>query len=64
MKHPVSRWLRDAWVTGADLLVTAALITAAVLVHSRWLAAVAGLWSALTLRQGYLAVRARRSGRG
>jgi hypothetical protein len=56
-------WVHDAWVTGVDLLVTAALIAAGVLVHSRWLAGLAGLWAVLALRQGYLAVRSRRSGR-
>jgi hypothetical protein len=64
VRQHVAPWVRDAWVTGVDLLITAALITASVLVHARWLAAVAGLWAVLALRQGYLAVRTGRSGRG
>ncbi|ALV32246.1 hypothetical protein [Streptomyces sp. CdTB01] len=57
------KWARDVWVTGLDVLVTAVVMTGAVLLQARWLAALAGLWAVLALRQGWLAVRAfRRSG--
>ncbi|WP_448333741.1 hypothetical protein [Streptomyces sp. DSM 41534] len=55
-----AQWVRDASVTVVDLAVTAALVTAAMLLHARWLAAVGGLWALLTLRQGYLAARERK----
>ncbi|MFE5738677.1 hypothetical protein [Streptomyces celluloflavus] len=54
-----ARWVRDASVTAVDLVVTAALLTGAALLHARWLAAVGVLWALLTLRQGYLAARVR-----
>ncbi|MER6334282.1 hypothetical protein ABT298_34245 [Streptomyces sp. NPDC001034] len=38
-------------------MVTAALITGAMLLHARWLAAVGDLGALLALRQGYLAAR-------
>ncbi|MEU6019623.1 hypothetical protein ABZ826_38410 [Streptomyces sp. NPDC047515] len=55
-----AQWVRDALVTGMDLVVTAGLITGAVLLHHRWLAAVGGVWAVLALRQGQLITRARR----
>ncbi|WP_433456511.1 hypothetical protein ACQPXS_47080 (plasmid) [Streptomyces sp. CA-142005] len=53
-----SEWLRDAWVTGLDMLVVALTLTGTVLVRASWLAALAGVWAVLALRQGWLAVRA------
>lgn len=61
VRGPRERWVRDAWAAGADLLVTATVMTGALLGHSRLLAAVAGLWAVLTLRQGCLVTRSRRS---
>ncbi|MET8945414.1 hypothetical protein ABZX30_17975 [Streptomyces sp. NPDC004542] len=55
-----AQWVRDASVTVADLVITAALVMGAMLLHTRWLAAVGGLWALLTLRQGYLAARERK----
>ncbi|NEA59649.1 hypothetical protein G3I60_37190 [Streptomyces sp. SID13666] len=66
-KHPIGaepaagRWVRDGWVAAADLLMTVCALTGALALHARGLAALAGLWAVLTLRQGWLAVRARRS---
>jgi len=59
-----AEWVRDALITGVDVLVAALAATGAVVLQARWLAAVAGVWSVLALRQGWLAVRVlRRSGR-
>ncbi|MCB5908244.1 hypothetical protein [Streptomyces pinistramenti] len=55
-----AQWVRDASVTLMDAAVTAGLITGALLLRTRWLAAIGGVWAVLTLRQGYLAARARR----
>lgn len=52
--------LTDAWVAGGDLVLTASAMTGALLGHFLLLAAVAGLWAVLTLRQGYLAARSHR----
>jgi hypothetical protein len=60
---PAGHWLRDAWVTGADAVIATALVVSGLFTHIRWLAALAGLWAVLALRQGYLTVRTRRSGR-
>jgi hypothetical protein len=59
----VAAWVPDALTCGADVVVTAATASGAVTLQARWLAAVAGVWAVLALRQGWLAVRAfRRSG--
>ncbi|MBW8090974.1 MULTISPECIES: hypothetical protein [Streptomyces] len=55
-----AQWVRDASVTVVDLVITAALVTGAMLLHARWLTAIGGLWALLTLRQGYLAARERK----
>ncbi|MFF0130340.1 hypothetical protein ACFYTG_32290 [Streptomyces mirabilis] len=58
-----SPWVRDAWMTALDVLVTAVVVTGAMLLQVRWLAALGGVCAVLALRQGWLAVRAfRRSG--
>jgi hypothetical protein len=44
-------------------MMAAALTAAALMTRIRWLAALAGLWAVLALRQGYLAVRTRRDDR-
>lgn len=59
-----SEWVRDAWMTGVDVLVTAVQWTGAVLLRAHWLAALAGVWAVLALRQGWLTARAFRRGRG
>lgn len=58
-----SQWVRDAWMTGVDMLVTAVQWTG-VLHRAHWLAAPTGVWAVLALRQGWLTVRAFRRGRG
>lgn len=59
-----AEWVRDACVTVLDVLLAAAGVTGAVILQTRWLAALAGVWAVLALRQGWLAMRAfRRSGR-
>ncbi|MFI6352223.1 hypothetical protein ACIBJF_06040 [Streptomyces sp. NPDC050743] len=44
-------------MTGMDVLVAALAVTGALVLQARWLAAVAGVWSVLALRQGWLTVR-------
>ncbi|MFF0126206.1 hypothetical protein ACFYTG_10855 [Streptomyces mirabilis] len=51
------QWVRDACMTGLDALVAALAVTGAVVLQARWMAAVAGVWSVLALRQGWLTVR-------
>ncbi|MEU9282656.1 hypothetical protein AB0D87_47565 [Streptomyces sp. NPDC048342] len=54
-------------LTVVDLAVTLGVLAAGMATHHRWLGALAGAWLILTLRQGWLAVRAcrmRRSPRG
>ncbi|WP_405521860.1 hypothetical protein OG426_01750 [Streptomyces canus] len=53
-----AEWVRDAWLNGLDAAVAVLAVTEAVVLQARWLAAVAGLWLVLALRQGRLAVRA------
>ncbi|MDX3758023.1 hypothetical protein [Streptomyces sp. AK02-04a] len=63
MNWQVAAWVPDALMAGTDVVVTALTATGAVMPKARWLAAVAGVWAVLALRQGWLAVRAfRRSG--
>jgi hypothetical protein len=57
-------WVRDAWTTGLDVLVAALAVAGAVVLQVRWMAAVAGVWAVLALRQGWLAVRAFRRSAG
>ena len=58
-----TEWVRDAWMTGLDVLAAVLAVTGAVVLQVRWLAAVAGVWSVLALRQGWLSIRGfRRSG--
>jgi hypothetical protein len=50
-------------MTGVDVVVTVVQVTCAVLLQARGLAALAGVWAVLSLRQGRPAVRAyRRAG--
>lgn len=51
-------WVRDAWFAAADAIIAALAVAGAVALQARWLAAVAGLWSVLALRQGWLVIRA------
>ncbi|MEV0743233.1 hypothetical protein AB0I51_46730 [Streptomyces sp. NPDC050549] len=64
MTRNAGEWVWDAWVTGLDVLVAVLAVMGAVVLQARWLAAVAGVWAVLALRQGWLAVRAfrRRAG--
>ncbi len=52
-----AQWVRDACVTGLDALVSALAVTGAVVLQARWMAAVAGVWSVLAVRQGWLTAR-------
>lgn len=61
VRGPRERWVRDAGAAGVDLLVTATVMTGTLLGHSRRPAAVAGLWTVPTLRQGYLVARSHQS---
>ncbi|MFE7857878.1 hypothetical protein [Streptomyces sp. NPDC057403] len=58
MARNSTEWVRDAWFAAADAAVAALAVAGAVVFQARWLAAVAGLWSVLALRQGWLVVRA------
>ncbi|WP_019074971.1 hypothetical protein [Streptomyces hokutonensis] len=64
MIRNTGEWVWDAWVTSLDVLVAALAVTGAVVLQARWLAAIAGVWAVLAVRQGLLAVRAfrRRAG--
>jgi hypothetical protein len=59
----VRHWRRDAGLAVVDLAVTLGVLAAALATHHRWLGALAGIWLVLTLRQVWLAVRARRASR-
>lgn len=64
MTGDTGEWVWDAWVTGLDVLVAALAVTGGVVLQARWLAAIAGIWAVLALRQGLLAVRAFRRSAG
>ncbi|MGQ4480200.1 hypothetical protein [Streptomyces sp. SAS_276] len=64
MTRNTGEWVRDAWMTGLDVLAAAIAVTGGVVLKARWLAAVAGVWAVLALRQGWLAVRAFRRSAG
>ncbi|MCX4452359.1 hypothetical protein OOK58_09560 [Streptomyces sp. NBC_01728] len=51
-------WVPDALMAGVDVLVTAVAVAGAVVLQARWLAALAGVWAVVALRQGWLAARA------
>lgn len=62
-----AKGVRDACMTGLDVLVAALAVRGAVLLQARWLAAVAGVWSSWPcVRAGWLfgsfAARAARPG--
>ncbi|WP_329530959.1 hypothetical protein OG568_08600 [Streptomyces sp. NBC_01450] len=60
------RWsavLTEERARGLDVLVTAVAVTGAMVLQARWLAVVAGVWSVVALRQGWVAVRSFRRGR-
>ncbi|WP_329468451.1 hypothetical protein [Streptomyces sp. NBC_01431] len=54
-------WRGDALAAGADTLIAAGLLIAAVTLQVRWLAGLSGVWAILALRQSWLTVRARRT---
>ncbi|WP_181808231.1 hypothetical protein [Streptomyces shenzhenensis] len=62
MIHHVAQWMRDAWLTGLDVLVAGLAVTGAVMLQLRWPAVVAGVWSVLALRQARLTARECRRG--
>ncbi|MFF0125817.1 hypothetical protein ACFYTG_08860 [Streptomyces mirabilis] len=64
MTRNTGEWERDAWMTGLDVLAAVLAVTGAVAWQARWLAAIAGVWAVLALRQGWLAVRAFRRSAG